>query len=73
MFDSEESRVNRSHGLKKEKKGTFKNLGLVTEQCNGITACAYSLKIFTVQAGLAMPDNCLFQKIKPFSEVKLKI
>ena len=46
MFDSEESRVNsnRSQGL----KGTFKNLGLVVAQCNGIAACAYSLKIFTV-------------------------
>ena len=48
MFDSQEPRVNRSQGLKKEKEGTFKNLGLVAAQCNGITACAYSLKIFTV-------------------------
>ena len=49
MFDSQEPRVNRSQGLKKEKEGTFKNLGLVAAQCNGIAACAYSLKIFTVQ------------------------
>ena len=48
MFDSQESRVNRSEGLKKEKEGTFKNLGLVAAQCNGITAYAYSLNIFTV-------------------------
>ena len=26
-----------------------------------------------VQAGLPMSDNCLFQKIEPFSEVKFKI
>ena len=38
----------RSQGLKKEKEGTFKNLGLVAVQCNGIAACAYSLKTFTV-------------------------
>ena len=44
MFNSQESRVNRSQGLKKEKEGTFKNLGLVAAQCNGIAACAYSLK-----------------------------
>ena len=49
MFDSEESRANRSQDLKKEKEGTFKNLGLVASQCNGISACAYSLKVFTVQ------------------------
>ena len=47
MFDSQESRVNRSQDLKKEKEGTFKNLGLVAAQCNGIAACAYSLKICT--------------------------
>ena len=48
MFDSQESRVNRSQGLKKEKEGAFKNSGLVAAQCNVIAACAYSLKIFTV-------------------------
>ena len=42
MFDSQESRVNRSQGLKKEKEGTFKNLGLVVAQCNDIAVCAYS-------------------------------
>ena len=47
MFNYQECRVNRSQGLKKEKEGTFKNLGLVAAQCNGIAACAYSLKIFT--------------------------
>ena len=26
-----------------------------------------------VQAGLAMSDHCLFQKNKPFSEVKFKV
>ena len=46
MFDSQESRVNRSQCLKKE--GTFKNLGLVVAQFNGIATCAYSFKIFTV-------------------------
>ena len=44
MFDSQESRVNRSHGLKEEKEGTFKNSGLVAAQCNGIAACAYLKK-----------------------------
>ena len=48
MLDSQESRVNRSQGLRKEKEGIFKNLGLVAAQCNGITACAYSLKLFPV-------------------------
>ena len=49
MFDSQESsRVNRSRGLKKEKEGTFKNLGPVAAQCHGIAARAYSLKIFTL-------------------------
>ena len=46
MFDSQE--VNRSQGLKKEKEGTFKNLGLAAAQCNDIAACDYSLKICTV-------------------------
>ena len=36
MFDSQESRVNRSQGLKQEEDGTFKNLGLVAAQCNDI-------------------------------------
>ena len=44
MFDSQDYRVSRSQDLKKEKEGTFKNLGLVAAQCNGIAACAYSLK-----------------------------
>ena len=35
-------------GFGKEEEGTFKNLGLVVAQCNGIATCAYSLKIFTV-------------------------
>ena len=48
MFDFQEPRVNRSQGLKIEKEGIFKNLGLAAAQCNGIAACAYSLKIFTV-------------------------
>ena len=48
MFDSQASRQHRPQGLKKEKEGTFKNLGLVAAQCNGIAACAYSLKLFTV-------------------------
>ena len=34
MFDSQESRVNRSKDLRKEKEGTFKNLGLVAAQYN---------------------------------------
>ena len=44
MFDSQEYRQDRPQGLKKKKK-TFKNLGLIAAQCNGIAACAYSLKI----------------------------
>ena len=48
MFDSQESRVNKSQGLEKEREETFKKLGLVAAQCNGIAACAYSLEIFTV-------------------------
>ena len=43
MFDSQEHRQDRPQGLKK-KKETFKNQGLVAAQCNGIAACAYSLK-----------------------------
>ena len=42
------SRVKRSQGLEKEKERTLKNLGLVAAQRNGIAACAYSLKLFTV-------------------------
>ena len=50
MFDCQEleSIGHRSQVLEKEKEGTFKNVGLVAAQCNGIAACAYSLKIFTV-------------------------
>ena len=33
-------------GFEKEKKKIFKKLGLVAAQCNGIAACAYSLKIY---------------------------
>ena len=54
MFGSQESRVNRSQGLKKEKEGTFKNLGLVAAQCNDIATCAYSLKMFTVHTLLCL-------------------
>ena len=47
MIGSQEYRQDRPQGLKKKK--TFKNLGLVAAQCNGIAACAYSLKhILTV-------------------------
>ena len=35
--------------LKKEKEGSFKNVGLIAAQYNDIAACAYSLKIFTLQ------------------------
>ena len=42
MFNSQESRVNRSQDLKKEKEGSFKNLGLVAAQCNGI----FGLRLF---------------------------
>ena len=38
MFNSQKSRVNRSHGLKKKKEGKFKKLGLAAAQCNGIAA-----------------------------------
>ena len=50
MFDCQEleSIGHRSQVLEKEKEGTFKNVGLVAAQCNGIAACAYSLKLFTV-------------------------
>ena len=48
MFHSQECRQDRPQGLKKKKK-TFKKLGLVAAQRNGIAACAYSLKICTVQ------------------------
>ena len=45
MFNSQVSLVNTwARGLRKEKEGTFKNLGLVAAQCNDIAACAYSLK-----------------------------
>ena len=49
MFNSQVSLCSQwVTGFGKEKEGTFKNLGLVEAQCNGIAACAYSLKIFTV-------------------------
>ena len=44
LFDSQESRVNRSQGLKREKEGTSKNLGLIVEQCNSIATYSYSLQ-----------------------------
>ena len=44
MFDSQEYPQDRPQDLKKEKTQTFKNLGLVAAQCNGIAACTYSLK-----------------------------
>ena len=46
MFDSQVSLESKRHRVWKRKKGTFKNLGLVAAQCNGIAACAYSLKIY---------------------------
>ena len=55
MFDSQESRVNRSQGLKKKKEETFKNLGLVVAQSNDIVTCDYSLKIFTVCTYINVP------------------
>ena len=48
MFDSQVSLANRSQGLEKKKDETFKNVGLVAAQCNGIADCTYSLEIFTV-------------------------
>ena len=47
--------VNRSQDLEKEKEETFKNLDLVAAQCNGIAACAYSLKISTAHTLLYLP------------------
>ena len=44
MFDSQEYPQDRPQDLKKEKTQTFKNLGLVAAQCNGIAACTYSQK-----------------------------
>ena len=54
MFDSQESRVNRSQGLKRRKK-EHSNLGLAAAQCNSIEACAYSLSIFTVHILSTVP------------------
>ena len=54
MFNSQESRVNRSQGLKKEKEGTFKNLDLAAVQCNGIAVCAYFFKRFVVHTLLCL-------------------
>ena len=49
MFDSQVSLGSQwVTGFGKEKEGIFKNLGLVSAQCNGIAACAYALKTFTV-------------------------
>ena len=64
MFDSQVSisRVKRSQDL--EKRGTFKNLGLFAAQCNGIAACAYSLKIFTVQYIHYCVPYCMVCSIK---------
>ena len=50
MFDFQVSLVNRSQGLKTKKKEPSRIFCLlVAAQCNCIAACAYSLKIFTVQ------------------------
>ena len=57
MFHSQECCQDRPQGLK-EKKQTFKNLGLVAAQCNGIAACAYSLKIY-LQYGTYATVHCL--------------
>ena len=45
MVDSQEYLQDTPQGLEKKKK-TSKNFGLVAAQCNGIAACAYSLKIY---------------------------
>ena len=48
MFISQEYRQDRPQGLK-NKKINIQKIGLVAAQCNGIAACAYSLKkILTV-------------------------
>ena len=65
MFGSQESRVNRSQDLKKEKEGTFKNLGLVAVQCNSIAACTYSLKIFTVHKYITVPHCIWYVVLRP--------
>ena len=45
MFNSQAYRQDRPQGLKKkEKKHSSIYLGLVSAQCNGIAACACSLK-----------------------------
>ena len=54
MFNSPEYRQDRPQGLKK-KKMNIQNLGLVAAQCNGIAACAYCLKIFTVPKYIIVP------------------
>ena len=43
MFSSQESRVNRSQDLRKEKEGSFKNLGLVAAQCNVFKGTMHTL------------------------------
>ena len=49
MFDSQVSLFIRSQGLEKKKKEYSRiYISLVAAQCNGIAACTYSLKIFTV-------------------------
>ena len=44
IFESQKSHQNRSQALKKTTYWTSKNAGHVAAQCNGIAACAYSLK-----------------------------
>ena len=58
MFDSQVSLVNRSQGLEKKKKEHSRKSGLVAAQYNGIAACAYSLKIFTVHTLLYLTIIC---------------
>lgn len=47
-FEYQESRQDRPQGLRRDKYWTYKNLGLIAAECNGIMVCAYSLKKCTV-------------------------
>ena len=65
MFGSQESTQSQQvTGFEKAKEGTLKKLGLVAAQYNGIAACAYSLKLFTVHTLLCLTALYMVFSIK---------
>ena len=52
----------RATGFEKERKKTFKKVGLVAAQCNDIAACAYSSK--NILTGMVLMQLCMVCCIK---------